>query len=165
PQGEDDALIGSRERQIATEKKRGQGASIISWAITIVEGLELLTGFGPPYRGGTLGTGSKVFAILEEPLRSALPDCRLINTRHGLGDKNHAALGASQSDYICVSSPFVSTLFSRDYVVPEEKILVTGFPLMKSCSSRNRLHDCRPRRMRCCSRRHTMRVSAPATCW
>lgn len=65
-----------------------------------------------------------------ERVRSALPDCRLINTRHGLGDKNHAALGASQSDYICVSSPFVSTLFSRDYVVPEEKILVTGFPLM-----------------------------------
>jgi len=65
-----------------------------------------------------------------ERLRSSLPDCKLINTRHGLGDKNHAALGASQSDFICVSSPYVSTLFSRDYVVPKEKILVTGFPLM-----------------------------------
>lgn len=63
-----------------------------------------------------------------EPVRRHLPECLIVNTRHGLGDKNHAALGASQCDRICVSSPSIADLLAEQMLVPREKIWVTGYP-------------------------------------
>ena len=51
-----------------------------------------------------------------EPVRRHLPECLIVNTRHGLGDKNHAALGASQCDRICVSSPSIADLLAEQEV-------------------------------------------------
>lgn len=65
-----------------------------------------------------------------EPVRRHLPECLIVNTRHGLGDKNHAALGASQCDRICVSSPSIADLLAEQMLVPREKIWVTGYPQM-----------------------------------
>lgn len=65
-----------------------------------------------------------------EPVRRHLPGCLIVNTRHGLGDKNHAALGASQCDRICVSSPSIADLLADQMLVPREKIWVTGYPQM-----------------------------------
>lgn len=65
-----------------------------------------------------------------EPVRRHLPGCLIVNTRHGLGDKNHAALGASQCDRICVSSPSIADLLADEMLVPREKIWVTGYPQM-----------------------------------
>jgi hypothetical protein len=61
-----------------------------------------------------------------DPLRKFLPNCMIVNTRHGLGDKNHAALGASQADRICVSSEHIANLFINNYLVPKHKVWVTG---------------------------------------
>lgn len=65
-------------------------------------------------------------------IRYMLPNCVIVNTRHGLGDKNHAALGGSHSDYVCVSSESVARLLERDDMILREKIWVTGFPQMDS---------------------------------
>ena len=65
-------------------------------------------------------------------VRARLPGCRIVNTRHGLGDKNHAALGASQSDFICVSSDAFAGLLEHETLVNREKLWVTGFPQMDS---------------------------------
>ncbi|MEE6178172.1 EspA/EspE family type VII secretion system effector [Mycobacterium sp. 050134] len=47
--------------------------SIISWTYTVVEMVELTTGFGPAYEGDALKYGSDGFAKLSEMLRSAVP--------------------------------------------------------------------------------------------
>ncbi|PRI16648.1 EspA/EspE family type VII secretion system effector [Mycobacterium shigaense] len=51
-----------------------KAASIISWTITTVQLLQLTTGFGTPYDGASLQTGSQQFTSLAEQLKSALPD-------------------------------------------------------------------------------------------
>ncbi len=65
-----------------------------------------------------------------DPVRRHLPETLIVNTRHGLGDKNHAAVGASQCDRICVSSPSIADLLAGEMLVPREKIWVTGYPQM-----------------------------------
>ncbi|SOX53210.1 hypothetical protein MAAFP003_1880 [Mycobacterium ahvazicum] len=50
-----------------------QGMSIISWTITIVELLSLTTGFGYPYEGNSVESGSEEFQALATELQSALP--------------------------------------------------------------------------------------------
>lgn len=65
-------------------------------------------------------------------VRDSLPRCAIVNTRHGLGDKNHAAVGGSQADYICLSSTPVADLFESRFLISREKIWVTGYPQMDS---------------------------------
>ncbi|CQD11322.1 putative alanine and glycine rich protein [Mycobacterium lentiflavum] len=52
----------------------GKAVSIISWTITTVQLLQLTTGFGTPYDGAALQTGSQQFTSLAGQLQSALPD-------------------------------------------------------------------------------------------
>lgn len=75
--------------------------------------------------------------IVSEALYKNLSDLReinsellIVNTRHGLGDKNHAALGASQSDKICVSSESIAKIMINETLTPKNKIWVTGYPQM-----------------------------------
>lgn len=63
-------------------------------------------------------------------VRDSLPNTLIVNTRHGLGDKNHAALGASQADRICVSSEKIGRVLIEQMSTPEQKIWVTGYPQM-----------------------------------
>jgi hypothetical protein len=65
-------------------------------------------------------------------IRNSNPNTLIVNTRHGLGDKNHAALGASQSDRICVSSKSIAELMINEVLTPQHKIWVTGYPQMDS---------------------------------
>lgn len=55
-------------------KEFAKGLSIISWTITAVQLLQLTTGFGTPYDGASLKTGSQQFTTLAGQLKSALPD-------------------------------------------------------------------------------------------
>ncbi|OBG71419.1 hypothetical protein A9X05_28360 [Mycobacterium sp. E3298] len=48
--------------------------SLILWALTVVELMELTTGFGPPVEGDDLRNGSQQFSALSAQLKSALPD-------------------------------------------------------------------------------------------
>jgi uncharacterized protein YukE len=52
------------------------GPSIILTTLTVVEGLELFAGFGPPAEGDKLKDGSQQFTTLCGQLKSALPDAR-----------------------------------------------------------------------------------------
>ncbi|WP_244193476.1 EspA/EspE family type VII secretion system effector [Mycobacterium nebraskense] len=51
-----------------------KAASIILWTITVVEILELTTGFGPPDEGDDLKAGAQQFDTLSEQLKAALPE-------------------------------------------------------------------------------------------
>jgi hypothetical protein len=55
-------------------KEFTKGLSIIFWTITAVQLLQLTTGFGTPYDGAPLKTGSQQFTTLAGQLKSALPD-------------------------------------------------------------------------------------------
>ncbi|OBG68459.1 MULTISPECIES: EspA/EspE family type VII secretion system effector [unclassified Mycobacterium] len=70
-------MSGGRSGNQAAVKKGiqdfGKSVSLIQWTITIVELLELLTGFGPPDEGADLENGSQQFAELTEQLKAALP--------------------------------------------------------------------------------------------
>ncbi|UXA07114.1 hypothetical protein KXD96_02840 [Mycobacterium sp. SMC-2] len=48
--------------------------SLILWALTVVELMELTTGFGPPVEGDDLRNGSQQFSTLAAQLKSAIPD-------------------------------------------------------------------------------------------
>lgn len=48
--------------------------SLILWALTVVELMELTTGFGPPVEGDYLRSGAQQFSALSAQLKSALPD-------------------------------------------------------------------------------------------
>ncbi|CEN56211.1 CDP-glycerol glycerophosphotransferase family protein [Candidatus Methylopumilus turicensis] len=61
-------------------------------------------------------------------IRTYCPNALIVNTRHGLGDKNHAAIGASHCDKICVSSESIRELMVDEMLVPNSKIWVTGYP-------------------------------------
>ncbi len=69
-------------------KKAAAAADIILWTITIVEILELTTGFGPPDEGDELKDGSQQFSQLSEQLKSALPD----DGWNGTGSEAYAGL-------------------------------------------------------------------------
>lgn len=56
------------------------------------------------------------------------PSALIVNTRHGLGDKNHAAIGASHCDKICVSSESIKKMMADEMLIPNSKIWVTGYP-------------------------------------
>ena len=62
--------------------------------------------------------------------KAFIPNCLFVNTRHGIADKNYAAVGASASDRVCVSSDSISKLFINNLHIDESKIWVTGFPQM-----------------------------------
>ncbi|OBA75536.1 hypothetical protein A5641_04035 [Mycobacterium sp. 1554424.7] len=50
------------------------GAGLILWTLTVIDLLELTTGFGPPYEGDELKEGSRRFVALSAQLGLALPD-------------------------------------------------------------------------------------------
>ena len=54
-------------------KSFGKSLNIIGWALTVVDFLELTTGFGSSYEGDNLKTGSQQFAAVVEQLKSAIP--------------------------------------------------------------------------------------------
>jgi hypothetical protein len=58
----------------AGAKEFAKGISIISWTITTVQLLQLTTGFGSPYEGDSLKSGSQQLTTLAGQLTSALPD-------------------------------------------------------------------------------------------
>ncbi|OMC15305.1 MULTISPECIES: EspA/EspE family type VII secretion system effector [unclassified Mycobacterium] len=51
-----------------------KSTSLILWTMTVVEILELTTGFGPPAEGDDLKAGAHQFSTLSAQLKSALPD-------------------------------------------------------------------------------------------
>ncbi|MEY5002511.1 MAG: hypothetical protein RL678_320 [Pseudomonadota bacterium] len=61
-----------------------------------------------------------------------LPRCRIVYTRHGLGDKNFASYAAGQADVTCVSSSTVADEFSAQFMIDRARFWVTGFPQMDS---------------------------------
>lgn len=65
-------------------------------------------------------------------VKALLPNSLLVNTRHGLADKNYAAIGASGVDKICVSSESISNIFADTLLFDRSKIWVTGYPQMDS---------------------------------
>ncbi|GLE52668.1 EspA/EspE family type VII secretion system effector [Mycobacterium montefiorense] len=75
-------------------KKAASAADIILWTITIVEILELTTGFGPPVEGDALKDGSQQFSQLSEQLKSALPD----DGWNGTGSEAYAQLDVALKD-------------------------------------------------------------------
>ncbi len=88
-------MSGNRLASVENAKKGvkdiGKGVSIILWTITIVELLELTTGFGPPDEGGDLKVGSQQLNTLAAQLKSALPD----ETWQGSGSEAYADLDAA----------------------------------------------------------------------
>lgn len=68
-----------------------KGVSIISWTMTTVQLLQLTTGFGTPYDGASLKTGSQQFTTLAAQLKSALPDTDWV------GDASEAYAGQDKS--------------------------------------------------------------------
>ncbi|WAC93368.1 EspA/EspE family type VII secretion system effector [Mycobacterium sp. Aquia_213] len=52
------------------------GPDVILLTLNLVEVVELMTGFGPPYEGDDFKTGSSMFIRASEQLNSALPDDR-----------------------------------------------------------------------------------------
>lgn len=72
-------------------KQFAKGLSIIAWTITVVDLMELTTGFGPPTEGEELNTGSQQFAALSEQLKAALPDYGW----EGSGSEAYAALDSA----------------------------------------------------------------------
>lgn len=63
-------------------------------------------------------------------LAQYLPSCRIVYTRHGLGDKNFSSHAAGQADATCVSSPAVAQEFSTQFMIDRARLWVTGFPQM-----------------------------------
>lgn len=63
-------------------------------------------------------------------VRQFLPDCRIVYTRHGLGDKNYACQAAGQADATCLSSAAVAEDFSASSMIAPERLWVTGYPQM-----------------------------------
>ena len=63
-------------------------------------------------------------------LRQYLPDCRIVYTRHGLGDKNYAYHAAGQADVTCLSSPDLAQDFSSQALMARERLWITGYPQM-----------------------------------
>jgi hypothetical protein len=59
-----------------------------------------------------------------------LPNCWVVYTRHGLGDKNYAAHAAGQAHVTCVSSAAVADEFAAQFVMDRARLWVTGFPQM-----------------------------------
>lgn len=73
---------------------------------------------------------------LIQAIRYALPETRIVNTRHGLGDKNYAFYAASIVDHVCVSSPAVAQAQATAGCLNPESLWVTGFPQMDQLFNR-----------------------------
>jgi hypothetical protein len=73
---------------------------------------------------------------LIQSIRYALPETRIVNTRHGLGDKNYAFFASSIVDYVCVSSHAVAQAQATAGCLNPESLWVTGFPQMDELFSR-----------------------------
>lgn len=65
-------------------------------------------------------------------LTQHLPECRVVYTRHGLGDKNFASYAAGQSDFTCVSSNAIADELSSQFIMDRSRFWATGAPQMDS---------------------------------
>lgn len=73
---------------------------------------------------------SDVPTDLIKRIRHSIPDARIVNTRHGLGDKNYAYYASAIVDYVCVSSACVARHQASAGCLDPAKFWVTGFPQM-----------------------------------
>lgn len=78
----------------------------------------------------------KIIVLSDTPMelihkiRLTLPDTLIVNTRHGLGDKNYAYYASAIVDYVCASSEHVAkTQILSGYLNPDS-VWITGFPQM-----------------------------------
>lgn len=63
-------------------------------------------------------------------IRSVLPNTRIVNTRHGLGDKNYAYYASAMVDYVCASSEYVAQYQIESGCLNPHSVWATGFPQM-----------------------------------
>lgn len=63
-------------------------------------------------------------------IRYAVPAAKIVNTRHGLGDKNYAYHASTIVDYVCASSEHVAQEQIRAGWIDPAAVWVTGFPQM-----------------------------------
>ncbi len=98
---------------------------IAGYKCVFVEHLWAVAGLSP-----SVIVTSEVFPRFLPILRATLPGTMIVNTRHGLADKNYLAVGASNADKICVSSDSIAEFFKTQLLIDESKIWVTGFPLL-----------------------------------
>lgn len=63
-------------------------------------------------------------------IRHSLPATRIVNTRHGLGDKNYAYHASTIVDYVCASSEQVARTQIHSGLIDPAAVWVTGFPQM-----------------------------------
>lgn len=65
-------------------------------------------------------------------IRLILKDSIIVNTRHGLGDKNYAYYASAAADYVCASSETVARDQISSGCLDPNSLWVTGFPQMDS---------------------------------
>jgi len=65
-------------------------------------------------------------------IRYTVPTAKIVNTRHGLGDKNYAYHASTIVDYVCASSEHVAREQIRAGWIDPAAVWVTGFPQMDS---------------------------------
>lgn len=63
-------------------------------------------------------------------IRWILKDSIIVNTRHGLGDKNYAYYASGSADYVCASSQNVARDQISSGCLDPDSFWVTGFPQM-----------------------------------
>jgi CDP-glycerol glycerophosphotransferase (TagB/SpsB family) len=71
-----------------------------------------------------------------QSFRSQLPGTKIINTRHGLSDKNYAFYSAGTVDHVCVSSPDVAADYVSRGLFEPSRFWVTGYPQLDPLFSR-----------------------------
>lgn len=65
-------------------------------------------------------------------IRYTLPNTYIVNTRHGLGDKNYAYYASAVVDYVCASSEYVAREQIAAGCLNPNSVWITGFPQMDS---------------------------------
>jgi hypothetical protein len=60
-------------------------------------------------------------------LRSRMPRALFVHTRHGLASKNVAYKGANETDYLCVTSPFVRDWYIQRKAAPRRAFWIVGY--------------------------------------
>ncbi|OBA72861.1 hypothetical protein A5641_07320 [Mycobacterium sp. 1554424.7] len=82
-----------RDKRKIRDFKKAADTSLIAWALTVVEVLELTAGFGPPYDGAELTKGFQQFAALSGQLMVALPD----DSWHGTAAQAYAEANTTRA--------------------------------------------------------------------
>lgn len=78
----------------------------------------------------------KIIVLSDTPMelihkiRCTLPDTLIVNTRHGLGDKNYAYYASGIVDYVCASSEHVAKAQILSGCLDPDSVWITGFPQM-----------------------------------